>query len=101
MTHHARPVPSTAEVLERFPDLTNVTVSTLRRSFDITTHTASNVLRLARREAARRFAMSHPERPTVHLESARIRALREEYGFSAWEARYFIRLESGGESIST
>jgi hypothetical protein len=75
-TSSAKAPPSIAEVRLRFGDLDAVTVPMLRRSFEITSHTARQVLRLAKQEA-------DTGKPPAHLA-----ALMQRFGFSESEARW-------------
>jgi len=80
MLHRANgpflPGPSIRELRSRFPDLTEVTVPMVRRSFDITSHTAERVLQIAREQAA------------AEAPPAPIAELMRRFRFSEEEARW-------------
>jgi hypothetical protein len=72
------PGPSVRELRERFPDLKAASIPAVRRSFNITSHTAERVLRIAREQDAGNAPQSDVEK------------LMARFGFSEEEARWAI-----------
>lgn len=70
------PGPSVRELRQRFPDLTDVSIPMVRRSFRITAHTAERLLRIARDQAA------------AEAPPAPIAELMRRFQFSEDEARW-------------
>lgn len=70
--------PSVRELRERFPDLAAVSIPMIRRTFNTTSHTADQVLRLARQQAAAEAGEDD------------VGKLMQRFGFSEEEARWAI-----------